>query len=55
MKPNRTGVTHASAYCQGCDWSSEARNAIGNAAQHAERTGHHVEAEQVTAMDWNSP
>ena len=30
------------AQCQGCDWTSTAANAVGNAAQHHDRTGHRV-------------
>lgn len=30
------------ARCQGCDWESEARNALGNAARHFNATGHTV-------------
>ena len=34
-----------SAECQDCEWQSYARNALGNAAQHHDRTGHNVNIE----------
>lgn len=41
------------AECKGCDWSSEAKNAAGNAAQHAQRTGHEVHVEQTIGVIYN--
>jgi hypothetical protein len=43
-----------SATCSGCAWSTSARNALGNAARHHDRTGHVVSVEehrQVTYGD----
>lgn len=48
-----TGVLGVHAHCATCGWESEARNAVGNAAQHAQRTGHTVYAEQVISIVWN--
>lgn len=33
------------ASCQDCEWSSSFKNALGNAAQHHDRTGHKVTIE----------
>jgi hypothetical protein len=37
-------MVDAVAHCdqEGCDWSTGGKNAEGNAAQHAQRTGHTV-------------
>lgn len=48
-----SGVTHVYADCQDCEWSSGARNAMGNAARHANAYGHHVTAEQVISVGFN--
>ena len=47
--------TDAGAECFTCGKTWGAANAVGVAAQHAERYGHHVIAEQSTTMSWNSP
>lgn len=36
----------AVANCEDCEWNTYAKNAEGNAAQHAERTGHTVNGEK---------
>ena len=56
MKPDETGVSVVNYGCDapGCDFGGEARNGVGLAAQHAERTGHPAWAEQVTNMWWNA-
>lgn len=33
------------ARCEDCEWRSYAKNALGNAAQHHDRTGHTVRTE----------
>lgn len=48
-----TGLLGVIAECHMCGWSSEARNAMGNAAQHAERTGHEVSVEQTIGVTYN--
>lgn len=54
-RPSHTGIPHAVGECRDCpkEWSS--RNAVGLAAQHADKTGHHVVAEQLISMSWNKP
>lgn len=51
--PRKSGLLAAFARCPECGWESEARNAVGNAAQHAARTGHTVQAEQTIATIFN--
>lgn len=53
MTTKRTGLLGVFARCITCGWESEARNAAGNAAQHAERTGHCVHVEQTTVTIYN--
>lgn len=55
MKPDSSGVVHATANCKECDFSAASLNSVGLAAQHAERTGHAVHAEQCVSMSWNLP
>ena len=50
-----TGLLGVIAACRDCGWNSEARNALGNAAQHAKRTGHHVVVEQTISVSYNDP
>ena len=38
------------AFCDDCDWSTEGKNAMGNAAQHANRTGHSLQGELEQAF-----
>jgi hypothetical protein len=50
----RSGVVHAQAECRDCDWGTACyTNALANAAQHAERTGHQVDVEQCIAVTYN--
>lgn len=52
----RSGVVHAVAECQECPWTTGYyKNALGNAAQHAQRTGHNVVAEQCISVSYNDP
>ena len=52
---DRAGISHALAECHTCGKVWDSRNAVGVAAQHPERYGHHVVAEQVITMSWNRP
>jgi len=59
-EPARLSATHKCsgllgvlAECRDCGWESAARNAMGNAAQHAARTGHHVSVEQTISVGFN--
>lgn len=52
--PHRcSGLLGITAECQTCGWSSEARNAMGNAARHAQATGHFVTVEQTISVAYN--
>lgn len=46
MRPTRTGIAHAQAECLQCPFRVASRNSLGLAAQHHDRTGHEVHAEQ---------
>ena len=50
-----SGIGHVAAECRNCDWSSTARNAIGNAARHHDATGHTVVAEQLLSISYGPP
>jgi len=54
--PDSYGIVHATARCHegGCDFRVDSRNAVGVAAQHAERTGHEVSADEGRSMVWNA-
>lgn len=41
----------ARADCDECDWSTEGKNAMGNAAQHADKEGHKVSGELYRSFD----
>lgn len=54
LKNRYSGVVHAQAECEDCDWTaSERKNALANGSLHARRTGHTVQCEQVTAVTYN--
>jgi hypothetical protein len=55
VRETRTGLAHVGAECDGCGWSSTARNAMGNAARHHDATGHTVRVEQVTVVIYGNP
>lgn len=42
-----SGIVEAGAECRDCGWSCSARNAMGLAAQHCDRTGHVVGCHQI--------
>lgn len=54
MKPDSSGMVHHMAQCHECDFSVGAKNCIGLASQHAEKTGHYVTAETGHSYAWNS-
>jgi hypothetical protein len=51
----RSGLLAVTAGCHTCGKTWETRNALGVAAQHTNRTGHYVWAEQTIATTWNGP
>lgn len=54
MHPTKhSGLLAVHARCDDCGWESEAKNAAGNAAQHAGRTGHTVHVEQTIGVTYN--
>lgn len=55
-KNTYTGIMGVQAWCEGrdCGWSSEARNALGNAARHADaHPDHEVHVEQTLGITYN--
>lgn len=50
-----SGLIAVRAECQGCPWSSEARNAVGNAAKHHDATGHTVNVDVTRAITYGDP
>jgi len=53
--PDRGGIVHGIATCYECGWEVEGRNVMGLAAQHAGKTGHHVNCEIGHSYSWNTP
>jgi post-segregation antitoxin (ccd killing protein) len=53
VRTTHTGVLSVLAMCRDCPWQSEARNALGNAARHADAHGHMVVTEQSTVVIYN--
>lgn len=52
----RSGLVHALAECRDCPWTTDYyKNALANGAQHAQRTGHHVQIEQCIVVSYNHP
>lgn len=49
-----TRVVHVLAVCQNCVWSSDAANALGNAARHHDHHDHHVITEQTVRIDYGT-
>lgn len=55
-RTTRVGVTSAMAHCYNCGWEYENQhNALALAAQHADKTGHHVSTEVVRVIVYNRP
>lgn len=50
----KAGTLAIEAECQVCGWCSGARNALGNAAQHHDKTGHEVYVELTTFVRYGS-
>lgn len=48
-----SGILEVMATCRDCGWESEAKNAMGNAARHASRTGHWVDVTQALGVSFN--
>jgi len=44
------GTVGGRASCYDCDWSTEGKNAMGNAAQHHQKTGHTLRGELEQAF-----
>jgi hypothetical protein len=53
VRPTRSGIVDGQAWCRQCGWSTEGKNALGNAAQHADRTSHEVQAELTRVVIYN--
>ena len=48
-------LIEAEAWCTDCDWTTEARNAMGNAAQHHQKTGHYVQMQLIYGQTFGKP
>lgn len=49
-----TGILGCTAECLDCGWTSEAKNALGNAARHADaHPDHTVQVEQTLGVTYN--
>ena len=48
-------LVEVDARCGGCQWSSQAGNALGNAARHHDATGHHVEVSVTRIVHYGDP
>jgi hypothetical protein len=54
-RATNVGPAEYLAQCYGCNWGSEARNAMGNAAQHHDATGHAVRVETTRVVTYGDP
>ena len=45
----------ASAWCTDCDWKTEGKNAMGNAAKHNQKTGHCTMVELYFSQVFGNP
>lgn len=53
-KNTYTGILGCEARCEDCEWETSARNALGNAARHADaHPDHTVHAEQTLGITYN--
>lgn len=55
QRTTHTGLAGVHADCQDCPWQTYERNGLGNAARHADATGHYVMVEQTTLISYNRP
>jgi hypothetical protein len=53
QRTTHTGLLGVQAECYDCPWKTFERNGLGNAARHADATGHHVTVEQTTVIIYN--
>lgn len=53
MRTTSSGLLGVTAECRDCGWFQQANNALGLAAQHADRTGHMVQVEQTISVIYN--
>jgi len=45
----------AAAWCSNCDWKTEGKNAMGNAARHHKKTGHFTMVELYFSQTFGEP
>lgn len=57
MRKRRTEhtIVEIAASCDGCDWSSDAKNALANAARHHDAKGHTVVVRRVMRTVYGIP
>lgn len=50
QRKTRTGIVSVSGWCLNCEKKWDARNALGLAALHHDKTGHEVQVEQTMVI-----
>ena len=48
-------LMNANAWCNECDWKTEGKNAMGNAAKHNQKTKHFVQVELYYRQSFRTP
>jgi hypothetical protein len=48
-------LLNASAWCTECNWKTEGKNAMGNAAKHYHKTGHFIQLELAYGHSFGQP
>jgi len=48
-------LLNAAAWCSDCEWKTEGKNAMGNAAKHHQKTGHFTMVELYYSQCFGNP
>ena len=48
-------LLNALAWCSNCEWGTEGKNSMGNAAKHYQKTGHHTMVELYYSQHFGEP
>lgn len=54
-RPTTVSRAQYEAQCLGCAWASQAANAMGNAAQHHDATGHAITVDVHRSITYGDP
>lgn len=54
-RATHTYTSRLVAECQGCDWTTDAPNGLGNAAKHHDATGHTVRVDVDRTVVYGDP